>query len=108
MDKNTEITIKVTIDEEKLETLQLYRPADAKPLDTLLQETASQTLDKLFGKHVPLAVQNFLDRKNGLPQREDRPRPPRRYERRSRSQNDGQPTAPDEPVQTVTVEPTME
>ena len=46
-------------------------PADAKPLDTLLQETASQTLDKLFGKHVPLAVQNFLDRKNGLPQRKE-------------------------------------
>ena len=107
MSKTTEITIKVTIDEEKLETLQLYIPADAKPLDTLLQETASQTLDKLFGKHVPLAVQNFLDRKNGLPQRKDRPRQPRRYERRNRSQDDGQQTAPDEPVQTMTA-PTME
>lgn len=107
MSKTTEITIKVTIDEEKLETLELYMPADAKPLDTLLRETAIQTLDKLFGKHVPLAVQNYLDRKNGLPQRENRPRPPRQYERRSRSRDDEQPTAPDEPVQTVTVEPTM-
>lgn len=107
MSKNTEITIKVTMDEEKLETLQLYMPADAKPLDTLLQETASQTLDKLFGKHVPLAVQNFLDRKNGLPQRENRLRQPRRYERRSRTRDEEQPTALDEPVQTVTVEPTM-
>ena len=108
MSKNTEITIKVTIDEEKLETLQLYMPADAKPLDTLLRETASQALERQYSKHVPTAVQNYLDKKNGLSQREDRPRPPRRYERRSRSQNDGQPTAPDEPVQTVTVEPTME
>ena len=107
MSKNTEITIKVTMEEDKLDTLRLYMPADAKPLDTLLQETASQTLDKLFGKHVPLAVQNFLDRKNGLPQRAERPRQPRRYERRSRPQDASQPTAPDEPVQTMTA-PTME
>lgn len=107
MSKNTEITIKVTMDEDKLDTLRLYMPADAKPLDTLLRETASQALARQYSKHVPTAVQNYLDKKNGLPQRENRPRPPRQYERRSRPQDASQPTAPDEPVQTMTA-PTME
>ncbi len=89
MGDQTEIIIKLTVDEEQLETLRLYQPSDARPVEEELEEAAAQHLQRLFRKSVPLPVQNFLAKKNGLPPvKAERPRPPRKPtgERKKRSQ----------------------
>lgn len=105
MAKDVELTITVTMDEEQLETLRLYMPADAQTLDAQLTEAACRTLQRLFTKNVPLPVQNYLAKKNGLPPvKPERPRPPRKPagERKKRGQG-GQGQAmtpePDAPAQ---------
>ena len=76
MSKTIEVTVKVTVDEEKMQTLMVYLPQEEKTLDAMLQETVSHTLDRLFSKNVPVAVQNFLSLKNGIaPVKPARPRP---------------------------------
>ena len=79
MSDQTEIIIKLTVDEEQLDTLRLYQPSDARPVEEELEEAAAQRLQRLFRKNVPLPVQNFLEKKHGLSSNKaERPSSPRR------------------------------
>ena len=73
MSDQTEIIIKLTVDEEQLDTLRLYQPSDARPVEEELEEAAAQRLQR------PLPVQNFLEKKHGLSSNKaERPSSPRR------------------------------
>lgn len=76
MSKPTNVTVSVVMDEEQLNTLQVYLLQGEKSLEAILKETVSDTLAKLYAKHVPQAVQNFLSLKNGAPViKADMPKP---------------------------------
>ena len=49
MSDQTEITIKLTVDEEQLDTLRLYQPSDARPVEEELEEAAA-TIEALAAK----------------------------------------------------------
>lgn len=66
MSKSTNVTVSVAMDEEQLNTLQVYLLQGDKALESILKETVSDTLAKLYAKHVPQAVQNFLALKSDV------------------------------------------
>lgn len=87
MSKTTNVTVTVAMDEEQLNTLQVYLLQGDKALEAILQETVSDTLAKLYAKHVPQAVQTFLSLKNGAPIiKPDKPKPEKKpHEKKDKS-----------------------
>ena len=76
MSKTTNVTVTVAMDEEQLNTLLVYLSQNEKTLDSILHDTVNETLNKLYTKNVPQAVQNFLSLKNGAPiSKADKPKP---------------------------------
>lgn len=67
MPKTTNFTVSIPFDEEKLNTLKLYLAQENKTIDEIVRRISNETINKLFQKTVPLAVQKYISFKNGEP-----------------------------------------